>query len=105
MKDYLILESLELSELIEKTLRKVLEEHQAPDPALRETPAEIISIDQAVELLNLAKPTIYALTSRGEIPFFKTGKKLYFKRSELLAWIEQGKKGAHIGQPAKNRKK
>ena len=53
--------------------------------------SEILNIEGACEFLNLAKPTIYTLTSKGKIPFFKKGKKLYFKRSELLQWIEQGK--------------
>ncbi len=52
---------------------------------------EILTIEQASKLLNLAKPTIYTLTSKAKIPHFKKGKKLYFKRSELLQWIEQGK--------------
>lgn len=52
---------------------------------------ELLTIEEASIFLNLAKPTIYSLTSRRELPFFKTGKKLYFKRSELLSWIEKGK--------------
>ena len=53
---------------------------------------EILSIDEASAFLNLAKPTVYGLTSRRELPFFKTGKKLYFKQTELLRWIEEGKR-------------
>lgn len=77
--------------------------HQAIKTALSDTtrpagnqflpsPKDILSIEEAADFLNLAKPTVYSLTSRREIPFFKTGKKLYFKRSELLKWIEDGKK-------------
>lgn len=53
--------------------------------------SQILNINQAAKFLNLAKPTVYALTSKKKVPFFKTGKKLYFKRSELLEWIEAGK--------------
>jgi excisionase family DNA binding protein len=49
-------------------------------------------IDLAVEVTGLAKPTIYAAVQRREIPHMKKGKKLYFKRSELQAWIESGRK-------------
>lgn len=49
-------------------------------------------LDLAVEVTGLQKPTIYALVRRREIPFFKRGKKLYFKREELEAWIEEGRK-------------
>jgi excisionase family DNA binding protein len=53
---------------------------------------EILSIDEASKLLNLAKPTIYGLTSKRGIPFIKKGKKLYFIKSELLTWLDDGKR-------------
>jgi len=49
--------------------------------------AAFINIDEAALLLNLAKPTIYNFVSKRLIPFYKTGKKLYFKPAELLTWI------------------
>ena len=51
---------------------------------------EILTIDEASVVVNLAKPTIYSLTSKFKIPFFKKNKKLYFKRSQLLEWISEG---------------
>jgi len=53
---------------------------------------EILNIDQAAEFLKISKSTLYTLTSQKRIPHFKKGKKLYFKLSELLLWIESGKK-------------
>ena len=52
---------------------------------------EILDISGAAKFLNLAVPTIYGLTSSGKIPHFKQGKKLYFRKSELIAWIESGR--------------
>jgi len=83
----------QLKNALEEVLRKVLAERQ---PGLEQTTTpiqlkELLTIEEAAIFLNLAKPTIYSLTSRRELPFFKTGKKLYFKRSELLSWIEKGK--------------
>ena len=49
---------------------------------------EILSIQQAMELTHLAKQTIYGLVSSKRIPFFKKGKKLYFKKDEVLEWLE-----------------
>ena len=37
---------------------------------------EFLNIDQACEFLKLAKPTIYTLTCKKKIPFFKKGKKV-----------------------------
>ncbi|HOZ51409.1 MAG TPA: helix-turn-helix domain-containing protein [Chitinophagaceae bacterium] len=47
---------------------------------------------EACNFLNLAKPTIYSLTSKRKIPFIKKGKKLYFKKADLEVWLNEGKK-------------
>jgi excisionase family DNA binding protein len=52
---------------------------------------EILQIDEAAEFTGLAKATIYVKCSNRTIPYFKKGKFLYFKRSELKKWIEDGK--------------
>ena len=40
----------------------------------------------------LAKPTIYGLVSRREIPYHKRGKKLGFLKSEIDEWLKQSKR-------------
>lgn len=52
---------------------------------------EFLTISEAADLLKLAKQTLYQLTSRRAIPFYKKNKRIYFKRTELLAWLEEGK--------------
>lgn len=51
-----------------------------------------IGIDEACTIVMKAKPTVYALVRRGQIPCCKIGKKLYFYEEELLDWIAKGKK-------------
>ncbi|MES2131994.1 MAG: helix-turn-helix domain-containing protein [Bacteroidota bacterium] len=53
---------------------------------------KILSVEEATIFLNLARQTLYGFTSKREIPFIKRGKKLYFKKSELNAWLLEGKK-------------
>lgn len=53
---------------------------------------EIGGIEMAMEITGLKRPTIYGLTSSREIPHYRQGKRLYFKRAELLTWIESGRK-------------
>lgn len=52
---------------------------------------EILNMDQLSELLGLAKPTLYKYTSGRIIPCYKKGKKLYFKKSEIIEWIAESK--------------
>lgn len=51
---------------------------------------EWVGIDEAAEILYLAKPTVYA--NRRKIPHSKKHGQLYFKPSELRACIASGKK-------------
>jgi excisionase family DNA binding protein len=58
----------------------------------QEVEHELIGIKEASRILNLAVPTIYGLVSRRELISYKRARKLYFKRSELLQWIQSGKR-------------
>lgn len=59
---------------------------------------EFMDIDKTTKYLKLARQTIYQLTSNRDIPFYKKNKKLYFKKSELVAWLKEGKS---ISKPQK----
>lgn len=61
-----------------------------------EPPPEWLNADQASVFLDLKKSTIYKKTMMGELPFYKTGKKLMFKRSELEALIEAGRQNTSV---------
>jgi excisionase family DNA binding protein len=50
---------------------------------------ELMNIDDVARLLDLKKSTLYGLVFQRNIPFIKRGKKLYFKRSEILKWLEK----------------
>lgn len=53
---------------------------------------ELLTIEDAAKFLNLSVPTIYSKVCRKEIPVNKQGKRLYFYKSELIAWIKSGRK-------------
>lgn len=85
-----------LSQLSETELRKMLSEELSDvlkTSSEVNTPKEkeIIGVPKTCELTNLARPTIYGLVNRKEIPHFKRGQKLRFRRSELIRWIEDGR--------------
>lgn len=53
---------------------------------------EILTIEEAAEFLSVSKSYLYKQTSAQAIPHYKpTGKRCYFKRSELEAWILTGR--------------
>lgn len=53
---------------------------------------ELLTVPQAASLLHLSVPTIYGLIHRRELPSLKRGKRVYFKRSDLMVYVEQGRR-------------
>lgn len=52
----------------------------------------LLTIDEAAIFLDLAKQTIYGMTSARTIPFIKQGKRLRFRKSELVQWLIKEKR-------------
>lgn len=50
---------------------------------------EIIGVKEVCEWLNLKERTVYLKISNKSIPFYKDGKKVYFKRSEIINNMER----------------
>lgn len=78
----------EFKELIKNSMSELLTENSTG----KRVEDFYMNIKEACHFLNLAKPTIYSLTSKRKIPFIKKGKKLYFKKVDLEAWLNEGKK-------------
>lgn len=60
--------------------------------ANQEETDQLLTIQQAGELIKLTVPTLYGYVRRNEIPFSKKGKRLYFSKQELTDWIKQGRR-------------
>jgi len=81
----------ELSQLF----RNEIENYFSSQKVEKELPVNekpLLTVTEAAELLNLAKPTIYAFVQKSELPYMKKGKKLYFKKEDLLQWVQEGRK-------------
>lgn len=90
MQEIIITTKGELENLINSSVRKAL-----GDKTVQYANSEqdkIISIEEAMVFLNLAKQTLYGFTSKNVIPYIKRGKKLYFRKSDLQKWLLEGKR-------------
>ena len=74
----------EFKSLLKESLREILAEGGFESGS----ESTLINIQEAAALLNLAVATVYEKTSEKLIPHYKHGKKIMFKKSELLAWVE-----------------
>jgi excisionase family DNA binding protein len=93
----ILLSSITLHELesrfetiVEKSIKNALNRGVAA--ASEKIDTELVDISSACQILGLAKPTVYALVSKRSIVSYKRGKKLYFNRSELIQWIQNGRR-------------
>lgn len=77
----------ELKALIKEAVEEVLLEKGI----VKTDDDNLIDVDAAAKLLNLAKATVYEKTSLKILPHYKKGKKVVFKVSELRAWLESGR--------------
>ncbi len=53
---------------------------------------KLVSISEIAELTALSVSTIYKRTSARTIPFYKIGKRVLFKPSEINQWLEDFQK-------------
>ncbi len=59
-----------------------------PDPDA----SDLLMVPDCAKLLGLSIPTIYGKLHRRELPFMKRSGRVYFKRGEILNYLEQGRK-------------
>lgn len=77
----------ELKAVIKEAVQEVLVEKGL----IKNDEDDLIDVEAAAKLLNLANATIYEKTSKRILPHYKKGKKIVFKVSELREWLESGK--------------
>lgn len=65
-------------------------------------PDQFLTVDQTAEFLKLAKPTIYGLISKGDLPVMKRSKRCYFSKADLISYLKEGRKltGSEAAQKA-----
>lgn len=53
------------------------------------TNKRVININELCAYTGLSRSTIYKLTMKGKIPYFKKAKHLYFDRLEIENWLKE----------------
>lgn len=59
---------------------------------MMETQKEVLTFNEAKDYLGISGSTLYQLTHKRAIPFYKpNGGKLYFDKIELIAWLKRNR--------------
>jgi excisionase family DNA binding protein len=53
---------------------------------------ELLTVQDTAKFLHLSVQTIYGLIHRGKLPVMKRSKRCYFSKSELIAYLQAGRK-------------
>lgn len=52
---------------------------------------EFLTVKEASQMLGLSKGTLYNMIGRNQIPYYQPRGKVYFKKEEILQWIEKAR--------------
>lgn len=53
---------------------------------------EILTVEEASRFMDIARSSLYKMTSDRSIPFYRpNGKMIYFEKADILAWIRQNR--------------
>ena len=59
---------------------------------------EFLSIGDLSEVLGIKKSTLYSLVENGELPHYKIGRLVRFKRNDVDAWMESHRVKEIVGK-------
>ncbi len=81
---------------LEPIFKRWIREAQADLPNKEVEPndkqEDLLTVQGASSFLSLTVPTIYSKVSKGELPFMKRSKRLYFSRTELIEYLRGGRR-------------
>ncbi len=93
MSKVIVITEEELESLLKRVLNEVLQPLLIKgDSGIIKSANEVMGMKDASAFLNLSTSSLYKHTSSRTIPHYKRGKKIYFKREELLEWLSQNKR-------------
>ena len=53
---------------------------------------EALTLEEAALFMGISKSTLYKMTHKHELPFYRpNGKLIYFEKAELLAWMRKNR--------------
>ena len=87
-----------IDERINQRLLELKNRLELLERASQNTPDEFLTIQDVCKITGLQKQTIYGLRSKREIPAYKFGSVLRFKRSEIEEWMNSKKVMSLNGQ-------
>lgn len=85
----------ELEEIISRAVAHALVEKDELEKREQDTPdSGIMQTEQLCDYLKIRRSAVYQLTTYKRIPYFKRGKRVFFKKEEIDEWLRNGRKAS-----------
>ncbi len=80
---------------------------QAPAPTEPDLikPMQFLSVKNVAKLLDVAPITVYRLVARRELPVYRLARRISFKQSDVLAWVERNRREDRYENPYGTRRR
>jgi len=72
-------------------IEKLLLNLKLPIQEVGNNSEQLLTVQECADFLKLTKPTIYSKVSKGELPYMKRSKRLYFSKAELTEYLKKGR--------------
>ena len=89
MNEPIVLSPIPLPELLGEITRAVRSELDARTPATAPAPEELLTRDQAAQLLGITLPTLREYTRKGYVTGYRIGTRVRYKRNEVLDSLQR----------------
>lgn len=89
MNEPIVLSPIPLPELLGEITKAVRTELDARNPATAPPAEELLTRDQAAQLLGITLPTLRDYTRRGYVAGYRIGTRVRYKRNEVLDSLQQ----------------
>lgn len=89
MNKVIVMSEADVESLLDRVVRQALNQRAITEQQLS---TEYLDIGQAAKFLRMSESSLYTYTSQRRVPFIKRGGRLHFKKPDLLAWLDAGRK-------------
>lgn len=72
---------------LEELVLKINDLQKSIDALSTNQVSDVMNFDQCLQMTGFSSALLYRMTSNREIPHYKKGRLLFFKRSEVEAWL------------------
>jgi excisionase family DNA binding protein len=89
MDQQIVLSPLPLTDLVGEIAREVCSRMDARPQAATPPPEELLTREEAAQVLGITLPTLRDYTKRGLVVGYRIGTRVRYKRSEVLGSLQQ----------------